>query len=283
MNARLPAAAWSRALAPEPQPPQPGLQARAIGVHQQGRTLLDGIDLHLAPGQVGVILGPNGAGKSTLLNVLGGLRQPQTGAVWLDGVPIDSRHAAALARRRAYLPQELVPAFDFTAQEVVELGRYPHRLQPAPDEAEIVRAALQHCAVAHLAQRSIRALSGGERARGQLARTLAQVWRPSPDGRSNWLLLDEPTAALDLQHQHATLNTLRQWSRQRGAGVLLVLHDLNLALRYADCCWVLQDGRLVGSGAPASVLQPELVHAVWQVHTHAVRDPSGVAQLLLAP
>jgi len=280
MNARLPASA----LLPSSSAAQhSGLLAQAITVQQHGRTLLDGIDLQLAAGQVGVLLGPNGAGKSTLLHVLGGLRSPQTGQIWLDGEALHRRNAAALARRRAFLPQELVPAFDFTAQEVVELGRYPHRLQPQPDEEQIVRAALEHCAVAHLAQRSIRELSGGERARVQLARTLAQVWCPSADGRSNWLLLDEPTAALDLQHQHACLNTLRQWSRQRGAGVLLVLHDLNLALRYADCCWVLQDGRLVGSGEPASVLQPELVHAVWQVHTHAVRDPSGVEQLLLAP
>ena len=106
---------------------------------------------------------------------------------------------------------------------------------------------------------------------------------PSPDGRACWLLLDEPTAALDLQHQHATLHTLRQWSRSHRAGVLLVLHDLNLALRYADRCWVLQDGCLVQHGAPDAVLQAELVHAVWQVHTHRVHDPSGVAQLLLAP
>ena len=259
-----------------------GLQAQNLIVRLHGRTLLEGIDLHLAPGQVGVILGPNGAGKSTLLNVLGGLLRPQAGAVWLDGERLGRGNAAALARRRAYLPQELVPAFDFTAQEVVELGRYPHRLQPAADEAEIVRAALQHCAVAHLAQRSIRQLSGGERARVQLARTLAQVWHPCPDGRSNWLLLDEPTAALDLQHQHATLATLRQWSRSRSAGVLLVLHDLNLALRYADFCWVLQDGRLLGHGTPNEVLQPALVQAVWQVRTHAVNDPAGVAQLLLA-
>ena len=281
MNARLPASARLPSASAAAQ--HSGLLAQAITVQQHGRTLLEGIDLQLAAGQVGVLLGPNGAGKSTLLHVLGGLRCPQTGEVWLDDEALHRRNAAALARRRAFLPQELVPAFDFTAQEVVELGRYPHRLQPQPDEEQIVRAALEHCAVAHLAQRSIRQLSGGERARVQLARTLAQVWRPSADRRSNWLLLDEPTAALDLQHQHACLNTLRQWSRQRGAGVLLVLHDLNLALRYADCCWVLQDGRLVGSGAPASVLQPELVHAVWQVHTHAVRDPSGVAQLLLAP
>jgi iron complex transport system ATP-binding protein len=258
------------------------LLAHGLRVSHGQRTVLDGVDLALDPGRLGVILGPNGAGKSTLLGVLGGLTAPAHGQVWLHGQPLSPASAARFARHRAYLPQDLVPAFDFTVREIVELGRYPHRLQPEPDEAAIVRDALQRMAVSPLALRPIRQLSGGERARVQIARCMAQVWRPCGDGLPRWLLLDEPTAAVDLQHQHATLRSLRDWAREQGIGVLLVLHDLNLALRYADHCWVLDDGRLQAHGAPAEVLTSERVQAVWRVQTHRVPDPTGVPQLLMA-
>lgn len=259
-----------------------GLSAQGLRVCHGTRAVLDGVDFALEPGQLGVILGPNGAGKSTLLGALGGLAAPAAGQVWLNGAPLLPATAARFARHRAYLPQDLVPAFDFTVREIVELGRYPHRAQPEPDEAAIVPHALQRMSVTHLMQRRIRQLSGGERARVQIARCMAQVWRPVGDGLPRWLLLDEPTAALDLQHQHATLRTLRDWAREQGVGVLLVLHDLNLALRYADLCWVLDDGRLQAWGAPAEVLTSERVQAVWRVRTHRVPDPTGVPQLLMA-
>lgn len=259
-----------------------GLRAQGLRVCHGARAVLDGVDFALVPGQLGVVLGPNGAGKSTLLGVLGGLTAPSHGQVWLHGQPLSPVNAARFARHRAYLPQDLVPAFDFSVREVVELGRYPHRLRPDPDESTIVREALQRMAVSHLALRPIRQLSGGERARVQIARCMAQVWRPVGDGLPRWLLLDEPTAALDLQHQHGTLRTLRDWAHEQGIGVLLVLHDLNLALRYADRCWVLDDGRVRAWGAPADVLTSERVEAVWRVRTHRVPDPAGVPQLLMA-
>ncbi|MBX3608501.1 MAG: heme ABC transporter ATP-binding protein [Hydrogenophaga sp.] len=259
-----------------------GLCAQGLRVRHGRRAVLDGVDFALNAGELGVILGPNGAGKSTLLGVLGGLRAPDDGAVWLHGRALTPATAAGFARHRAYLPQDLVPAFDFSVQEVVELGRYPHRHAPESDEAAIVREALQQLSVLHLLPRRIRQLSGGERARVQIARCLAQVWRAGPDRLSRWLLLDEPTAALDLQHQHATLSALRDWAHTQGVGVLLVLHDLNLALRYADRCWVLDEGRVRASGTPAEVLTSERVEAVWRVHTHRVAGPGGVPQLLMA-
>lgn len=259
-----------------------GLRAQGLRVCHGARTVLDGVDFVLEAGQLGVILGPNGAGKSTLLGALGGLTATAAGRVTLHGEPLSPANAARFARHRAYLPQDLVPAFDFTARDIVALGRYPHRLQPERDEPVIVREAMQRMDVAHLADRRIRRLSGGERARVQIARCMAQVWCPCGDGLPRWLLLDEPTAALDLQHQHATLRTLRDWAHGQGIGVLLVLHDLNLALRYADLCWVLEDGRVRAWGAPAEVLTSACVEAVWRVRTHRVPDPTGVPQLLMA-
>lgn len=259
-----------------------GLCARGVGVRAGSSTLLQGVDLQLVPGEVGAILGPNGAGKSTLLSVLAGLRAPDSGQVHLNGLAVNPVQVHALARHRAVLPQETAVAFDFRVQEVVELGRYPHRLQPSRGEAAIVRAAMQATGVAAMAGRSLASLSGGERARVQLARVMAQIWEPGADGAPRWLLLDEPTAALDLRHQHETLCTVQRWAREQGVGVLAVLHDPNLALRYADRVWVLDGGALQASGHPARVLRPALVQRVWQVQAGTVRAADGVPQLLIA-
>jgi len=259
-----------------------GLLAHRIGVRAGASTLLQGVDLHLRPGEVGAILGPNGAGKSTLLSVLAGLRLPDSGAVWLNGQALSAETLQGFARHRALLPQDTAVAFDFSVQEVVELGRYPHRLNPSADEAGIVHAAMQATGVAELAPRAVGSLSGGERARAQLARVMAQIWEPAIDGEPRWLMLDEPTAALDLRHQHTTLSTVRRWARDQGVGVLAVLHDLNLALRYADRVWVLDHGQLQASGVPAEVLRPALVQRVWQVQVSTVRGADDVDQLLIA-
>lgn len=259
------------------------LHADDIGVRVGGAQLLDGVSLRLSPGEVGAVLGPNGAGKSTLLSALAGLRLPDVGQVVLGGRPLPSLAAATLALERAVLPQDTGVAFDFSVRDVVELGRYPHRMAPARNEAGIVQAAMALTGVGHLAGRALNSLSGGERARAQLARVLAQIWHPLPDGRPRWLLLDEPTAALDLRHQHATMATVRRWARGQGVGVLAVLHDPNLALRYADRVWVLDGGRLQASGTPAQTLTPALLQRVWGVRARPVVDADGCVQLLMAP
>ena len=259
-----------------------GLHANAVSVQAGASTLLQAVNLAVAPGEVGAILGPNGAGKSTLLSVLAGLRSPDTGEVWLNGQRVHAANVHTLARHRAVLPQETVVAFDFRAREVVELGRYPHRLHPSRHETAIVQAAMQATGVSTMADRAVASLSGGERARVHLARVMAQVWEADADDSPRWLLLDEPTAALDLRHQHETLHTVQRWAREQGVGVLAVLHDLNLALRYADRVWVLDGGVLQASGHPAFVLEPALVERVWQVQASMVRAVDGVAQLLIS-
>ncbi len=258
-----------------------GLVAQGVCVTAGNALLVHDVDLHLPAGEVGLLLGPNGAGKSTLLSVLSGLKRPQAGRVLIDGQPVTALSAGALARRRAMLAQDTSVAFDFKVRELVELGRFPHRLHPSRDESDIVNQAMACADVTHLADRQVQGLSGGERARVQLARALAQVWEAPADDASRWLLLDEPTAALDLRHQHETLATVRRWAREQGTGVLAVLHDLNLALRYADRVWVLDHGRLQAAGHPAKVLRPDLLHRVWQVRAHPVRDAEGCPQLLV--
>lgn len=153
-----------------------------LGVGLPGRPLLATVHTQLAAGRVTAILGPNGAGKSTLLAMLSGQRAPRSGRVWLGGQPVSGASTPALARQRAVLPQDTAVAFDFTVQEVVEMGRFAHRQQPSRHEAHIVAQAMEATGVAHLAGRSINTLSGGERARSHLARALAQIWEPLPDG-----------------------------------------------------------------------------------------------------
>ena len=284
--------------------PQAGmLEAVGVSVAVPGKTLLQAASARFAAGQLTVILGPNGAGKSTLMSVLTGQRQPGGGQVWLAGQTLADYAPAELARLRACVAQETQVAFESTVREVVELGRYPHRRQPSRHEAAIAFEAMQATAVDHLQHRALNTLSGGEKARVHLARALAQVWEPvaSPTGEPacaaqgrpkqaqpprgaesytpvserggyipRWLLLDEPTAALDLQHQHRMLQLARRWACEQGVGVVAVLHDLNLALRYSDRCVLLQGGRVVASGVTAEVLTPACIRQVWDVLAHPV-------------
>ncbi len=255
-----------------------------LGVGLPGRPLLATVHTQLAAGRVTAILGPNGAGKSTLLAMLSGQRAPRSGRVWLGGQPVSGASTPALARQRAVLPQDTAVAFDFTVQEVVEMGRFAHRQQPSRHEAHIVAQAMEATGVAHLAGRSINTLSGGERARSHLARALAQIWEPLPDGAPRWLLLDEPTAALDLAHQHHTLALVRRWAVEQGVGVVAVLHDLNLALRYAHDSLLLAPG-LAGPRsvhATAHLLTPATIAQVWGVHSTPVLAADGVPQYLVA-
>ncbi|KGG86546.1 heme ABC transporter ATP-binding protein [Comamonas thiooxydans] len=256
------------------------LECRNLGVGVLKGPRLATVDVRISAGRFTAILGPNGAGKSTLMSMLVGERAPQSGQVLLDGQALSAHAVEGLARRRSVMPQDCSVAFDFTAQEVVELGRYPHRHQPGTGEAQIPAQAMELTGVDHLAQRSINTLSGGERARTHLARALAQIWQPPADGAARWLLLDEPTAALDLAHQHHAMRLLRQWAGQQGAGVVAVIHDLNLALRYADDVLVLGGDAGVHHGAVQDVLQPALVRQVWGMQCDPVRSSDGALQYI---
>lgn len=264
------------------------LEASDVSYRAGSVNLLHAMSMKLKAGEVTAILGPNGAGKSTLLSLLSGQRMSGgAGRVSVNDRRMTDYSAAELARFRAVLPQDIAVAFDYTVQDIVELGRFPHSRKPSADETGIVQAAMRATRVQAFAHRIIHTLSGGERARAQLARVLAQIWEPtveknSPYKSTRWLLLDEPTAALDLSHQHDVLRLVRQWAKERGVGVVAVLHDVNLALRYADSVVVLKNGALVCHGAPADALNAATVSEVYNVKVQAVRDDAGVAQLLVA-
>ncbi|ACJ01204.1 heme ABC transporter ATP-binding protein [Rhodospirillum centenum] len=237
------------------------LAASDLRIVQGGRTLLDRVDLSLDPGAFTVILGPNGAGKSTLLRALCGDLKPARGRVTLDGADVWRLGPVELARRRAVLPQDISVSFPFPAREVVGWG--VRDLPPAAADALVARA-LAAADAAHLADRPVTRLSGGERRRVHLARALAQAWAADrPDLRAV-LLLDEPTAGLDPRHQHLVLRLAADLARQ-GMAVAAVLHDLDLAARYADRVMLLADGRLVALGPPSAVLTPDTIRTVFEL------------------
>lgn len=243
-----------------------------VNVRIAGRTLIESVTLTITPGEVLALLGPNGAGKSTLLKVLTGELTPTSGSVRMNAKPLAAWSPLQRARRRAILPQHSGLSFPFTVHEVVLLGRSPHGGGDSAADRHVVRYALAATEVAHLSERIYPRLSGGERQRVQLARVLVQVWDSLPSGEPRYLLLDEPTANLDLSHQHATLRLARRFARA-GVGVLAVLHDLNLAAEYADQIAVLRQGRLDVVGTPAAVLTPEIVHRTFAMSALIIPHP----------
>lgn len=254
-------------------------QQLQVAATQHG-PVLTRVHAALQAGRLTAILGPNGAGKSTLMHSLVGTQPLRGGQLLWAGLSMAQWPALQRARHWAYMAQDTQVAFAFTVREVVEMGRYPHRQQPASDEAGIADQAMALTGVAHLAAREVATLSGGERARAHLARALAQVWHPQPSGLPRWLLLDEPTAALDVQHQHQVMQLLRQRAEQ-GMGVVAVVHDLNLALRYAhDVLLVPGNGAAAQLGPAQQLLTPQRIAQVWGVGGEMVRTCDGVPQFL---
>lgn len=249
------------------------LDARDLHLSYGGRRVLQGIDLRARPGRLLVLIGPNGAGKSSLLSLMAGLGRPSLGWLSLDGRPLHDWSNHELAQRRAMLSQKVQLGFAFRVQEVVLLGRHAHTAADVCEsDARVVEAVMQATRITHLRDRSYLELSGGEQQRVQLARVLAQVWdcRDKPA----WLLLDEPEAGLDIAHQHDLLQQAQALTRQ-GFGVLAVLHDLNLAARYADDVALLAQGRLLRHGSPTEVLDAELLSRVYGLPLRRTLDTDG--------
>jgi len=253
------------------------LRAENLQVRRGKQMVLADINLQLQPGEVLGVLGPNGAGKSTLLGALCGELPPSQGKVWLDDCELRHWDGVQRAQRLAVLPQTSTLDFAFRVEEVVGMGRLPHQSGRVRDQ-EIIAAALEAADAGHLSGRSYLALSGGERQRVHLARVLAQLW-PGQAGQT--LLLDEPTSMLDPLHQHTTLQAIREFAG-RGASVLVILHDLNLAARYCDRLLLLAGGRPYALDSPGRVLQPEPLKAVFGLEVLVQPHPERGHPLIIA-
>ena len=245
----------------------PGLRADCVSYAVQDRALVSKVGVDLGPGEMLAIVGPNGAGKSTLCALLAGDLAPMEGEVEVCGRAVRATKPAALARLRSMLSQHTPLRFPFTAREVALMGRHPHIPRwrsPTETDYALAEGAMQSTQVLHLADRLYPTLSGGEQRRVSLARVLAQD--------TPVVLLDEPTAALDIGHQQLVMSLCRQLVND-GRAVLAVLHDLNLAGAYADRIMVMSEGEVVAVGRPEEVLCPDLLSAVFNQQVMVMPHP----------
>jgi len=250
----------------------PVLVGEGVGLQVEGALLLDGVSLEVEAGEVLGVVGPNGAGKTSLLRVLAGETAPTSGRVLLDGSPLSSYRPRELARRRALLPQQTLLQFAFRVLDVVLMGRYPHRESSAERDLEAAQQAMNAADVAHLAPRPYPTLSGGEQTRVSFARVLAQ--------ETPLVMLDEPTTSLDLRHQELVMGLLRSLADD-GATVVAVLHDLNLAARYADRVALMSRGRLIALAPTREVLRADLLSEVYEHPVVVVAHPRRDCPLVL--
>jgi iron complex transport system ATP-binding protein len=244
------------------------LAAEGVTLAYGDDVVVDGLDLALTEGSLTAVVGPNGCGKSTLLRALGRLLRPTAGRVLLDGRSIARTPTREVARTLGLLPQTPVAPDGLTVAELVARGRHPHQSWArrwSPEDEAAVAEALEWTGMAALADRPVDALSGGQRQRAWISMALAQG--------TDLLLLDEPTTYLDLAHQVDVLELVARLHAERGRTVVVVLHDLNLAARYAQRLVAVRDGRLVTSGPPAEVLSEQLLADVFDLEARVVPDP----------
>jgi len=259
-----------------PQPPDAGRVAvgvRGLTVVLGGHAVLSDVDLDIRHGELLALVGPNGAGKSTLLGAVAGDVAHTAGSIQIDGLPLADWGTRELALRRSVLLQRIEIAFPFTVADVVRMGRSPWAgTDGEEDDDREVAAAMERTDIVELATREYPSLSGGERARAALARVLAQD--------TGILLLDEPTAALDLHHQELVMGVARERAAA-GVAVVVVAHDLGMAAAWADRIVVLELGRVVGDGTPRDIFTEALLSRVYQHSVEVLEHPRTGLPLIL--
>jgi len=243
------------------------LQSRDLVVGYD-RVVIPELSVSLPEGKITAIVGANGCGKSTILKAFSRILFPFSGEVLLGADIVHSLPSRKLAQRLSILPQASQAPESLTVRELVSYGRFPHRrwLRGAhPDDAAMVQWALQVTGVEELAERPINSLSGGQQQRAWIAMTLAQG--------ADVLLLDEPTSHLDTCHQLEVMELLAQLNRTEGKTIIMVLHDLNLAARYAHHMLAIKDGRIAAAGSPNEVMTEHILHSVFGIRAHVLSDP----------
>jgi iron complex transport system ATP-binding protein len=250
------------------------LTATDLVFRASGRVLVDHFSARFEPGRLHLIMGANGAGKSTLIKLLARLLQPDEGRILYDGTDIAHSGERELAQRRAVLSQAVEVAFSIPVRELVMMGRYPHfGARPGAEDLQICDEVMQFFDVTDMADRSYGTLSGGEKQRVQFARVLAQIWRPL-DGSIRHLFLDEPLTFLDIRHQIDFMEKVRTFAAQQDVLVIGVVHDLNLAARFADRLLLLHNGRILADGNTREVLTSDHLRTAFNVSPVLLTNPA---------
>jgi iron complex transport system ATP-binding protein len=250
------------------RPAPNALRAESLTLAYDGRTVIDGLDLEIPEGRITAIVGPNASGKSTLLRGLARLMRPESGRVTLDDRDIRAFGPKEFAKRVAVLPQQPIAPDGVLVAELVARGRHPHRGWfggRSSDDDRIVAEVLEATGTTELADRSVSELSGGQRQRVWIAMSMAQ--------RADIMLLDEPTSFLDVSHQLELLDLLTESNRAHGTTVVMVLHELNLAARYADHLVVIDGGRIAAAGVPAEVMTVATIGSAFALDCMVADDP----------
>lgn len=251
------------------------IKAKSITWIANENEILKDISLEIQEGEVFTIIGPNGAGKSSLLNIVSGDINPSSGEVSIDGRPLKDISIQERAFIRSVMSQSQAIVYDFTVKEIIEMG-WIDRGSPEFSDAfsEAIDETSRECFVDHLLERKFNTLSGGEQRRVHFARTLLQLWRPSNSTDPKYMFLDEPTANLDLFHELKMMELIKKKS-YLGTGILLILHDLNLASRFSDRVGIFKEGNIVCSGKPKEVYKQDVLSEVYglpmTVHPESLR------------
>jgi iron complex transport system ATP-binding protein len=252
------------------------LKIKNLSVYYGQRQVLKQIQLEVASGEIVALIGPNGAGKSTLIRSISGVIPAREGTIEVDGVNVTSLSSMERARQVAVVPQAVNMPPAFTAWETVLLGRTPYLNflgQTSAKDEDLARQALEQVDAHHLAERRMDEISGGEQQRVLLARSLAQD--------TPILLMDEPTAHLDLPHQIDLLKLISKQAKEKNLSVLVALHDLNIASLFADRIAVVQGGLLCLAGSPKETLTSEILHSVYHMPVHVLTHPETGAPLIV--
>ena len=249
------------------------IRCESIDINLNKREILKNISIEVNEKEILSIIGPNGAGKSTLLKSLAGDINPINGNIFYDEKKINQIDIQERAFTRSVMSQLQPIAFDFSVKEIVEMGWVDRGESEYADQFDdAVNEVIRKCGVKDLIDRNFNTLSGGEQRRIHFARTLLQLWRPSNSNDPKYLFLDEPTANLDLTYEIKLLNIVKEVA-QEGAGVMLVLHDLNLAAKFSDKVAILKGGSLIDIGLPKDVLKSTLLSEIYEIDVEVKNDP----------
>ena len=266
------------------------------------KQILSDITTTFAPGLLHVIVGPNGSGKSTFLKIFSGELMPDTGVVFYDDIRVAHGNKILLARHRAVMSQLPELHFPLSVEDIVLMGRYPHfNFQPSKKDTAICRQAMERVEIMSLSGRDYLTLSGGEKQRVQFARALAQIWEPtgslaeslSSDGHSStpasqpadllpsrFLFLDEPVSSLDIHYQHQFLQIARSLVKENII-LVAVLHDINLAMQYADRILFMKEGRIAAEGSSPGIVTADLIREVFNIPVQLLENPHGAAPVMV--